>query len=57
MTSLRRRSLHLTDDHGQTMAEYSVVIAVIALVVMLIAPQLGIELRAYLSAAVQAIGG
>jgi len=39
------------------MAEYSVLVAVIALAVMLVAPQLGTELRAYLSAAVSAIGG
>ena len=55
--NLSRHLHHLSDEHGQTMAEYSVLVAVIALAVMLVAPQLGTELRSYLSAAVSAIGG
>jgi Flp pilus assembly pilin Flp len=54
-------SHHLSDqtqrsEDGQTMAEYSVVIAVIALVVVFTLPQLGSGILALYSAAAAAFG-
>jgi Flp pilus assembly pilin Flp len=39
------------------MAEYSVIVAVIALVVMLVLPQIGSGIAQFFTAATQAIGG
>ncbi len=55
-------SQHLSDptprsEDGQTMAEYSVVIAVVALVVLLTLPQLGSGILALYNAAAAAFGG
>jgi Flp pilus assembly pilin Flp len=46
-----------TDESGQTMAEYSVVVAVIAVVVALVLPQLASAIGAFFTAAIRALGG
>lgn len=46
-----------TDESGQTMAEYSVVVAVVAIVVALVLPQLATAIGAFFTAAVQVLGG
>jgi Flp pilus assembly pilin Flp len=46
-----------TDESAQTMAEYSVLVAVIALVVVLVLPQVAAPIRGFFDAAAQAIGG
>ena len=53
------QTLHTTieDQRGQTMAEYSVVVAVVALVVALVLPQLGSAITAFFTSEVQALGG
>jgi|RhiMetdeSRZDD1v2_1073273.scaffolds.fasta_scaffold336362_3 Flp pilus assembly pilin Flp len=51
-----RRSLTIVDDHGQTVAEYSTVIAVIALVAALAVPRIGQVLGGFFDAAARALG-
>lgn len=46
-----------TDEHAQTMAEYSVLVALIALVVVLVLPQFAAPIRGFFDAATHAIGG
>ncbi|HEY6963563.1 MAG TPA: Flp family type IVb pilin [Gaiellaceae bacterium] len=56
MTNFRRRTYRrLRSQRGQTMAEYSVLVAVIALVVMLVLPQMGTQLSAWFTAAAAAL--
>jgi Flp pilus assembly pilin Flp len=51
-----RRSLTIVDDHGQTVAEYSTVIAVIAVVVSLVIPRMGTIVAGFLESAARALG-
>jgi Flp pilus assembly pilin Flp len=51
-----RRSLTIVDDHGQTVAEYSTVIAVIALVAAIAVPRIGEILGGFFDAAARALG-
>jgi Flp pilus assembly pilin Flp len=55
MNQTRRSSL-LVDDRGQTMAEYSTVIAVVALVAALAVPRIGTILTGFFDAAARALG-
>ena len=56
MNHNRRRSLTIVDDHGQTVAEYSTVVAVIALVAALVIPRIGEILGGFFDAAARALG-
>ena len=53
--SSRRTYRRLSSQQGQTMAEYSVLVAVIALVVMLALPPIATQLEAWFEAAAAAL--
>lgn len=53
----RRRFTDPTNESGQTMAEYSVLVAVIALVVIATLPQLATPIKAFFTTAAGAIAG
>ena len=55
--NIRRRLLHtLADEHGQTLSEYSILVALIAAVVVTTLPGLAAPLRAFFSSAAQTLG-
>jgi Flp pilus assembly pilin Flp len=51
----RRTYRRLSSQQGQTMAEYSILVAVIALVVMLVLPPIASQLNAWFTAAAAAL--
>ena len=57
MRTFRRRHTHLHDDQAQTMAEYSVLMGFICLVVITALPQVGGVLRDFFSSALGVLGG
>jgi len=56
MTQRRRRTPQLNDASGQTMAEYSTLVAVIALVVVVVLPWVASALTGFFAAAGRALG-
>lgn len=54
-----RRRLHHTvaDEHGQTLSEYSILVALIAVVVIAALPGLAAPLRAFFASAGRLVGG
>ena len=56
MINPSRRIPPFSDERAQTMAEYSVLVALIALVVIATLPQIAAPIRAFFTAAAGAIG-
>ena len=52
-----RRRNPIASEHGQTMAEYSILVAVIALIVLAVLPQLASGIEAFFTAAAGVFGG
>ena len=52
-----RRHPHITDAHGQTMAEYSIVLAVVSIVVAVTFPQISAVISGFFAAAAALVGG
>ena len=49
--------IRLRNEEGQTMAEYWILVAVIALVVIATLPQLATPIRGFFTSAAQVLGG
>lgn len=56
-TPNRRRISTLRHDAGQTLAEYSILVGVIAFVVVAALPQVAAPIRGFFDAAAQVLGG
>jgi Flp pilus assembly pilin Flp len=56
-TTRRRLFASLTDEHGQTLSEYSILVALIAVVVIAALPGLAAPLRTFFASALQVLGG
>ena len=56
MSQPSRRISPFADDRAQTMAEYSVLIAVVALAVLAVLPQVAAPIRGFFTAAAQVLG-
>jgi Flp pilus assembly pilin Flp len=57
MTEPAHRRPPITDQRGQTMAEYSVLIGALVLTVALVLPQLGSSIEGLFSGVIGAFGG
>lgn len=57
MHSNNRRQNHIHSERGQTMAEYAVLVSVIALVVLATLPQLASTIESFFTAALDVFGG
>jgi|tagenome__1003787_1003787.scaffolds.fasta_scaffold10811394_2 Flp pilus assembly pilin Flp len=57
MTSNRRRSIDLTDDRGQSLTEYSLLITLIAVAVAVALPGLASAVSSLFTGFVAAVGG